>query len=611
MASDKIKGLTVKIGADTSDFIKQLKKVDKEINYSEKQARELQKQLEFKFDEKTFLAAQAKVRDDLDATEQKAKAIKQQLKYLEDSGGIDSKGYKDLQVELEKNTTQAMKLNAELKKLDDIKFENSFKGIKTLSSNLETAAKKTAVLSASAIGAIAGITKLVSSTATAGAEIQDMADRLGVSAEAIQRYDYIALQSGVDTEQLAKSMAKARDAIGTALAGTTNTATTALQNLFGDLKNIPTDTEAGFTAIIDQLSEVEDSTLQAYYANEIFGEKLATNLIPMINNGADKLKKLNAEFEAIGYLSNESVQNLADFDDELNIMKERLELVKIELGMALKPMLEMIVNFIENNVVPALQKLSGWINGLTEDQQEMILKALLLVSALSPVLKILSSMIGLLPALMTSLNGINGILGAISSHPIIAIIGLIAMLILILYTRNEEFKESINELLDVLNRSAMPVIDLISSALEDIIGLLTPLIDMLGSDLAEGIRLITTLLEPVVEILEVIFDLIGKITDGFMMLVGKGWLWGEEDEKPKVNKETKKTSSGSIDYSSVLNEYGLTMPTDNNVSNYTDNSNLNINITLNATGNLEYDTKELADSVIKEIITKKQASGRY
>ena len=32
MAKDTIKGVSVKIGADTSDFIKGLKKIDKEIN---------------------------------------------------------------------------------------------------------------------------------------------------------------------------------------------------------------------------------------------------------------------------------------------------------------------------------------------------------------------------------------------------------------------------------------------------------------------------------------------------------------------------------------------------------------------------------------------------
>ena len=570
MATKTIKGISVRIGADTSDFIKQLKKVDKEINYSEKQARELQKQLEFKFDEKTFLTAQAKVRDDLEATEQKAKAIKQQLKYLEDSGGIDSKGYKDLQVELEKNTTQAMKLNAELEKLDNIKFENAFKGIKTLSSNLETAAKKTAVLSAGAVGLITGISKLGSSTATAGAEIQDMADRLGVTAEAIQRYDYIALQSGVDTEQLAKSMAKARDAIGTALAGTTNTATTALQNLFGDLRNIPTDTEAGFAAIIDQLSKVEDSTLQAYYANEIFGERLATNLIPMINNGADKLAKFNAEFESIGYLSNEQVQALADFDDELNIMKERLELAKNKLGIAMLPLLERFADIVEKVIVPAIQKLADWFDSLPEPMQNVITGGLMLFAALSPILFIMSKMTGVIPTLVKWFNSLSATswktyLGFASLG---GAIGLVFDLI-----GNWSELSALGKVLRLIGVAALTAA-----------AAMTIFHASWSLGVAVGI-------------------IAASVTAGIAAINSAG---------KSIGLDTNFSDTNSVENAYANQNYSI--PKDyssGGYSSYTeDNSQYTININADLTGNLEYDTKTLADSVIKEIVTKKQASGR-
>ena len=397
MAKDTIKGVSITIGADTSSFIRELKKVDKEINYSEKQAKELQKQLELRFDDKTFSNAQAKVRSDLEATEQKAKAIREQMQHLETTGGVDTKGYKDLQVELEKATTQSMQLEERLKNLDKIKLENTYKGVEKLSKGFENAAKKTAVFSAAAVGAIAGINKLGSDAAAKGGEIQDFADRLGISAESIQRYNYIALQSGVETEQLVKSIAKSRDAIGTAMSGTVNTSTKALQVLFGDLDTIPQNAEEGFSAIIEQLSKVEDSTLQAYYANEIFGERLATNLIPLINNGADRLNQLNAEFEAIGYLSNDQVQALADFDDELNIMRERMELAKTEMGIALIPIMERFVDLLENNVIPAIKGLADWFDSLPDPMQGIVTNGLLLVAALSPILMVLSKLIGIIP----------------------------------------------------------------------------------------------------------------------------------------------------------------------------------------------------------------------
>lgn len=358
MASDKIKGLTVKIGADTSDFVKELKKVDKEINLTNKQANELQKGLQLEFDESRFLEAQRLVRKSLEETEEKAKAIREQLKFLEDSGAVDTDGYKRLQTELYKAENNAVLLKQKLEDINNVKTTGITTKIKNFVSNL-----KAGTLVAGAV--VGTLFKITQNSAKAGGEIQDLADRLGVTAEQIQRYDYIAMQSGVDTEQLVKSMAKARDAIGTALTGTTNTATTALQNLFGDLSRIPTSTEESFNAIIDKLSQVKDSTLQAYYANEIFGERLATDLIPYINNGSEKIGQLNAEFEELGYLTNQEVQELADFDDKMNNLNKRVQNLTYNLGVALVPVLELVFEMLEP-FLPLLQTITDLITPLIE-----------------------------------------------------------------------------------------------------------------------------------------------------------------------------------------------------------------------------------------------------
>lgn len=358
MASNSIKGLSVKIGADTSDFIKGLKKIDKEINSTRKQADQLQKGLKLEFDEGRFVEAQRLVQQSLEQTEEKVKAIRAEMKKLEDAGFVDTDGYKQLQTELYKTENNAILLKKKLEDINNVNLDDKKVGITTKIKNFVTNLKASTVVA----GAVAGaIYKIGKTSAQAGGQIQDFADRLGLTAEQVQRYDYIALQSGVDTEQLAKSMAKARDAIGTALTGTTNTATTALQNLFGDLSKIPTSTEDGFNAIIEQLSKVEDSTLQAYYANEIFGERLATNLLPLINNGADKLNQLNAEFETLGYLSNEEVQQLADLDDNFNKMTKKVQNLTYQLGTALAPAIELIMGLLE----PVVSLLQLIMEGIT------------------------------------------------------------------------------------------------------------------------------------------------------------------------------------------------------------------------------------------------------
>ena len=75
---NKIVGLTAKIGADTSDFTRALKSLDKEISTTAKTADALQKSLELDFDDKRFLQAQKQAQAALDATNAKAKAIREQ-----------------------------------------------------------------------------------------------------------------------------------------------------------------------------------------------------------------------------------------------------------------------------------------------------------------------------------------------------------------------------------------------------------------------------------------------------------------------------------------------------------------------------------------------------
>ena len=194
MASNSIKGLTVKIGADTSDFIKGLKVVDREINQTQKTANALQKGLKLDYNEKNFLQAQKQVQSALSTTEEKAKAIRQQMQALEKSGNVDTDGYRKLETELAKTETKASQLKQQLEDIDKIKLENATKGAENLSKGLEKAAQKTAVLSASAVGAIAGINKLAKDAVSSGDTIQTTADQYNLSAEAIQKWNYIALQ---------------------------------------------------------------------------------------------------------------------------------------------------------------------------------------------------------------------------------------------------------------------------------------------------------------------------------------------------------------------------------------------------------------------------------
>ena len=564
-----IRGVNVKIGADTSDFIKGLKKIDKEIQYSEKYAQELQKQLELKWDDAKWSKAQKIVQDDFRDTEAKAKAIREQIEFLNKSGAdVNSESFKKLNVELEKTTTQTLKLQQSLEQINKLKLDRPINEIKKLSDNLGNAAKKTAILSATATAAIAGIYKLGTSTASAGAELQDYSDRLGISAEELQRWNYIAMQSGLETEQLTKSMSKARDAIGTALAGGSNTATTVLQALLGDLSKLPQDTSQGFQVIINALADVEDSTLQAYYANEIFGEKLATDLIPLINQGAGTINKFNQEFEQIGYLSNEQVQSLADFDDQMNIVNSRLALAKNELGIALLPLVEKFTEILTDVVVPAIKNLANWFDNLSEPMQNIITGGLMLLGVLSPIFLIMSKIVGVIPSLIKMFNALRS--ASIKTYLGIAAIGGALGLVFDLIGNWGELT-TLGKVLRYLALAA-----LVAAAAMTVfhaswsVGLA---VGAITAAVATGIAAINSA---------------GKS-------IGIDTNFSDTDSVKNYANSNYKVPTSANYGSNTYNE---------------DNSTYNININADLSGDLNYDAKTLANEVIKQIQVAKQSSGR-
>ena len=566
MATDKIKGLTVKIGADTSDFIKELKKVDKEISSTQRVANELQKGLGLEFSNSRFLQAQKQMQKALTETEQKADAIRKQMKFLEDTGGINTEGYARLQTELAKTETNALKLKKQLDDIEKIKFENATSGIKKISDGLATAAKKTALFSAAAAGAIVGIYKLGKSAVETGDEIQTTADQYNLSAEAIQKWNYIALQSDVPAEQLYKSMTKARDAIGTALAGGTSTATKALQDLIGDLSKVPTDTEGAFNTVVLALAQVEDSTMQAYYANEIFGERVATQLIPLLNQGADGLRELATEFESVGYLSNEQVRELADFDNELNKVNQRIEIAKTELGIALLPIMEQFANILSEVLVPAVKAVADWFAKLPGPMQSIITGALMLVAGLSPVLFIISKITGTIPSLIKIFSKLKtaSLSTALGVGALVSGLGLVFDLI--------------------GNWSQMSALEKVLKSLAVAFLIAAAAATVFHASWSLGLA-------------------IGAITAAVVAGISAINSAGKS-----IGVETNFTDAESVE-NSVNGNYNI--PTSSGANTYNeDNSQYNINVNLNATGELGYDAKALAEEVIKQIVVAKQSSGK-
>ena len=97
-------------------------------------------------------------------------------------------------------------------------------------------------------------------------------------------------------------------------------------------------------------------------------------------------------------------------------------------------------------------------------------------------------------------------------------------------------------------------------------------------------------------------SLVATVKNMVELLFGKGWLWGKNTQTGTD------TSAFKESMTSLSSEY--TNSYSDSSSRNTDNSKYNIEISMTTTGYSEDDAKKLANDIIKEISTKKQASGR-
>lgn len=510
--SDNVQGLTVAIVADASKFKSAMKDLRNDSKSAQSELNALQKSLELEFDPKKLERAQKVAQAAIDATAQKADLLKSRLAYLEQGGNVNTTEYKKLASELAAVETQGLKLQQQLEKINNTKFTALGGQISSIGDKFTSAGKALAPFSAAAGAALTGFGALGIKAAATGAEIDDLSLRLGISAEKVQEWQYVAVQTGVSTEVFNKALVKARAAMLDLSTGTINNASKSLQSLGLNMSSFANKEEM-FDGVINALAGMEDKTLQAAYANEIFGDKIANEMLPFLNAGTDAINQFKDEFASMSYLTNEQVATLATLDDTIFLLKESIKNVGLQIGASFAPLLKQIAETINNNVIPKLQKLAEWFNSLSLSQQEFAVKALMVVAALAPLALGIGKIVSTVGSLIQAIPALNGVLATLAANPIILIIAAVAAILLILYTQCEAFRESISNLVSMLGSALQPVLDVIMGLLQTVMDLLSPILQLLGGILGTVINLVVTALQPFFDIVSVIFELLKPLIE--------------------------------------------------------------------------------------------------
>lgn len=213
--------------------------------------------------------------------------------------------------------------------------------------------------------AVTGLVALAKGFADAGGAVDDMAQRTGMSVEAVSSLGYAAKLSGADVATLEKGVRKMQMGIADAAAGVPGAADkfTALGLRVADLEKMSPDEQ--FVAIADRLSKIEDPALKSAAAMEYFG-KAGADLVPMISGGAEEIRRLQEESNALGQtMGSKDAAAAAQLGDVFDKLFGVIGGLQNRIGAALAPLLI----DVGEKIISLVATVSNWIS---ENQQLII-----------------------------------------------------------------------------------------------------------------------------------------------------------------------------------------------------------------------------------------------
>ncbi len=485
-------GISIPITVDRKNYDKQTKQLVKD-------AKQLQKSLSIEYDSNKFNQSQRLVQEALVRTNNKAKSLKDEMTKLETAGKTDTEGYQKLQSQLIKTETDAVVLKKQLREIQQLKVDNLSKGFKDTGQAITTAGQALLTFSAAATGLIAGLAAIAKGSVIAGDEIGTTAQQLNISTKELQKWAYIAQQTDVDYSSLINGLTKVQVALGDLSLGKNNDQSRALEELGLTAEQAAKGMSENFENIILKLSNLTDSTKQAALANDLFGKRMGAQIIPLLNDGGEALNDMMLEFEKLGYLSDGTVKHLDNFEDVMDRIKYQLNLVKNTIGASFLPLMEAMANFVESKVVPALNKVADWFQTLDLNQQKFLVGTLTFIATLGPVLLIIGKMTTGIGSMIPKIVGLKTAMTGLSAS--MGVFALIAGVFALLYSTNEDFRESINNLIGTILSSLKPVLNTLMDTLGILFEAISPILTLLANLLVPIINVLTASLKPVLSLI--------------------------------------------------------------------------------------------------------------
>ena len=334
---------------------------------------------------------------------------------------------------------EAKRLNAELRKQAQI-IDGQLKG---------------AIQAGSvAIGAIAGATAMfINKTAEAGDRVDKMSQKIGLSRQKYQEWDYILSQSGSDidkmqvgmktlSQQMVASVKKGSDA----------------EAMFKKLGVSVKDSNGNFIAqeeaferVIIAFQKMPDGIEKANLAQKLFG-KTGSDLRPLLNGVRGDVEELKKKYKELGMgMSDEAVDAAVKFTDTMDTVKRSFGAIGISIGTALMPHIQELAHQLINHLPQIKAALIPAINGFANAIG-------FVCSHLDIIIPAIGALVGAFSALQI-ITGITTFIGAFCNPVGAAVLGISALIagLAAAYAKFEGFRSIVGAVVAVQKMLAVAV----------------------------------------------------------------------------------------------------------------------------------------------------------
>lgn len=349
------------------------------------------------------------------------------------------------------------------------------------------------------IGAgIAGLGKMIQTSADTGGQIMKLKAQTGLSAEELQRLQYVSKMVGTNFESIPKAAGIMIKQMAAAQKGTKASASAfkalgiQVTNSTGQLRP----QSDVFKETLLQLSKMQNQSQRNALAFQLFGRG-ASELFPILNAGSGQIQKLSSQADRLGLVMGESQINaMKKLEDSIDTFKFSLKGIGNQIVGGLLPKVQPFLdNLLQSlpSIMPMVTSIAGgFLGGIANLLPQIAGLGSQLLPVITQVLNIISKTAG--PALIKTLQ---------MALPMIVNIAQTALPLL---------SQGFNMVMSLIQPLLPPLIILVQQLLPVAAQLIKIIFAVLQPILPIIIQLVQQIMPPLLQIISAILPLLTSIT---------------------------------------------------------------------------------------------------